>query len=165
MRRTKKSGRGTYVLILQLEKATRIRVGKLGVFTFNPGFYAYVGSAFGSGGLGSRLGRHRKVSKPCHWHIDYLRRRCRLIDVLYMVSPVRREHDWAGVLVKTKCASVPVAGFGSSDCGCLSHLVWFGSDPALAVFKNTLKSLFPDDPKIYGIFGNTLISDNLPRHP
>jgi len=144
-------GKGTYILILRLGKPARMRIGKLGVAEFNRGFYAYVGSSFGPGGLGGRINRHQKVKKPCHWHIDYLRRRCQLTDIWTMVSPVRREHDWARVLAETKGASIPIPGFGSSDCNCFSHLVYFESALTLAIFRKNLDSLFPDDPVVHGI--------------
>lgn len=115
------SGKGTYVLILRLEKFARVRIGRLGVAEFDCGFYAYVGSAFGPDGLAGRIGRHLKAQKPCHWHIDYLRRRCQLIDIWYTVSPVHREHDWARALAETQGASIPIPGFGSSDCHCLIY--------------------------------------------
>ena len=145
--------KGTYILILRLGKAARIRIGKLGVAEFNHGFYAYIGSAFGPGGLGGRINRHQKVKKPCHWHIDYLRRKSRLKDIWYTVSPIRREHEWARALAETKGASIPIPGFGSSDCHCHSHLVYFESAPALAMFRKNLDSLFPDDPMVRGISG------------
>ena len=148
------SGKGTYVLILRLGKPARVRIGKLGVAEFNHGFYAYIGSAFGPGGLAGRIGRHLKAKKPCHWHIDYLRRKSRLKDIWYTVSPIRREHDWARALAETKGASIPIPGFGSSDCHCPSHLVYFVSTPALAVFRKNLDSLFPDDPVVRGISGS-----------
>lgn len=153
MRALKESGKGTYILILRLGKPAQMQIGKLGAFEFNPGFYVYVGSAFGPGGLVSRVERHRKVNKTCHWHIDYLRRRCRLTAIWYMVSSIRREHDWARVLAEKKGALISVPGFGSSDCRCPSHLVFFESAPALAVFKIKLDSLFPDDPVVHGISG------------
>jgi Uri superfamily endonuclease len=151
MHTLKESGKGTYILILLLQNIARIRIGKLGAFEFNPGYYVYVGSAFGPGGLGCRVERHRKVNKTCHWHIDYLRRRCRLTATWYMVSSVCREHDWARVLAEKKGASISVPGFGSSDCGCPAHLVYNKTAPALSDFKKILNILFPDDPMINGI--------------
>ncbi len=38
----------------------RFEMGRLGRFDIIPGYYAYVGSAFGSGGLPARLGHHLK---------------------------------------------------------------------------------------------------------
>jgi Uri superfamily endonuclease len=44
-------GKGIYLLELKLNSDSLIKVGKLGLFTFQNGYYYYVGSAFGSGGL------------------------------------------------------------------------------------------------------------------
>ena len=50
----------------------RIDIGSLGRFDILPGFYAYVGSAFGAGGLRARIGHHLESTAWPHWHIDYL---------------------------------------------------------------------------------------------
>ncbi len=50
--------KGTYILIASVPQMKRIDVGQLGEFDIVPGFYAYVGSAFGAGGLCARIG-HR----------------------------------------------------------------------------------------------------------
>jgi Uri superfamily endonuclease len=49
---------GTYVIVLASRTAGRVRVGKLGTFQLRPGFYVYVGSAHGPGGLRARLPRN-----------------------------------------------------------------------------------------------------------
>ena len=66
-------GKGTYVLILNLKRAKRIVVGnskkaKLSSRLFQAGYYAYVGSAFGPGGLAARIKRHLIQDKryKCH---------------------------------------------------------------------------------------------------
>jgi hypothetical protein len=41
------ASRGTYALILYCHRTRRLEVGKLGVFEFRKGWYAYIGSAFG----------------------------------------------------------------------------------------------------------------------
>jgi len=41
--------KGTYVLIASVPQMKRLAVGQLGEFDIVPGFYAYVGSAFGAG--------------------------------------------------------------------------------------------------------------------
>jgi len=51
---------GTYALLLKLDKQERITVGRLGTFDFPAGYYLYVGSALGPGGLQARLARHRR---------------------------------------------------------------------------------------------------------
>jgi Uri superfamily endonuclease len=54
--------KGTYILIASVAQMKRIEVGQLGTFDIVPGFHAYVGSAFGGGGLRARLGYPR-----LHW--------------------------------------------------------------------------------------------------
>jgi len=43
--------RGTYILIASVLQMKRLKIGRLGTYDLLPGFYAYVGSAFGPGGL------------------------------------------------------------------------------------------------------------------
>ena len=62
--------RGTYVLIVSLDRDCLITVGKLGQIRFRSGIYAYCGSAMA--GYRSRVGRHFSQDKKLHWHIDYL---------------------------------------------------------------------------------------------
>ena len=45
---------GTYALLLKLDKQEKITVGKLCTFDFPAGYYLYVGSALGPGGLQAR---------------------------------------------------------------------------------------------------------------
>lgn len=64
--------KGTYILIAFVARMKRLEIGSLGAFDIVPGFYAYVGSAFGAGGLRARLGHHLESTGAPHWHIDYL---------------------------------------------------------------------------------------------
>jgi len=118
---------GTYVLVLSCRSERRIRVGRLGPFRLRPGYYLYVGSAFGPGGLRARIGHHRRRALRPHWHIDYLRRYARL-EAVWCAPGVRAEHEWAAAI-----AALPGArgapGFGSSDCSCPAHLFWFAVLP------------------------------------
>ena len=70
---------GTYALLLA-STATRClyALGGLGSLTLRPGWYVYVGSAFGPGGVCARLAHHRKRAARPHWHVDYLRLHTRL---------------------------------------------------------------------------------------
>ena len=53
-----KNGKGTYALVLALDEAATLAVGKLGLFSFPPGYYLYIGSAHrGLGSTYERLGR------------------------------------------------------------------------------------------------------------
>lgn len=116
--------KGTYILWLQLVNPTRIQVGQLGVFAFESGWYAYVGSAFGSGGLRGRLKHHIGDIKRPHWHIDYVRATAQVQEIWYVVDK-RCEHKLAQSIHKMNGASKPAAGLGSSDCDCHTHLFHF----------------------------------------
>jgi Uri superfamily endonuclease len=125
---------GTYVLILHLPRQATIDVGRLGRFQFQDGWYAYVGSARGSGGLAVRISRHRRSSKSLHWHVDYLRVHARPVAVWYAVGDQKRECAWAEALLRFLGASVPAPRFGASDCRCPTHLIHFDAPPDLSVF-------------------------------
>ena len=68
-----KSKPGTYVLILQSLRTGKAQIGRWREIALYPGFYLYVGSAFGPGGVRARVSRHYRKTKQHHWHIDYLR--------------------------------------------------------------------------------------------
>ena len=125
------SSRGSYVLQLRLAQARSVTVGRLGVVRFPVGEYFYVGSAFGQGGLRSRLNRHfRQDAKRYHWHIDYLRAVVEVRGCFFEVSDQRLECRWSQALASLPSAVIPVPRFGSTDCrlGCRSHLVSFPLD-------------------------------------
>jgi Uri superfamily endonuclease len=127
---------GTYVLILRLPNPATIDVGRLGERRFPAGWYAYVGSARGPGGLAARISRHLRSSKPSLWHIDYLRHKARPVEVWYATGVQKRECAWAHALSNLPGALVPVPRFGASDCRCSSHLVHFDTLPNLASFAH-----------------------------
>lgn len=144
---------GTYTLLLKLDKQDRITVGKLGTFDFPAGYYLYVGSALGPGGLRARLARHRRGSesppqsnpdqtaKKLHWHIDYLLQRAQLIEVWGVASEKRLECKWSEVARRLSGAQVSVRGFGSSDCRCPAHLIYFAKRPNRKQFEQALRKL------------------------
>lgn len=128
------SDTGTYILTLHLDAPTHLTIGKRGAFDFAAGWYAYVGSAFGPGGLRGRLKHHlAPVTRP-HWHIDYLRAAATVCEVWYLAGKTRHEHRWAEALRSTPGAEIPVPRFGASDCRCASHLVHFADPPDFAAF-------------------------------
>jgi Uri superfamily endonuclease len=126
--------KGTYILFLHLSRKRKGRVGKLGELTFIPGYYAYVGSALGPGGLAARLHHHLKTTIKPRWHIDYLRGITTLKTVWYTESDVRLEHSWAFLLARMANYAVSFPGFGSSDCRCKSHLFYFSRIPLTSEF-------------------------------
>jgi Uri superfamily endonuclease len=113
---------GTYVLFVQVNEPVTLSVGRLGTVNFTVGLYAYVGSAHGPGGVRARVGRHLRADKTRHWHIDALTAAAPIIAVWYTASPARLECKWAAACATLPGVTVPVPGFGSSDCTCRAHL-------------------------------------------
>jgi len=87
-------------------------------------------------GLEPRIAYHLREKPKPRWHVDYL-----------LAAPgacVERWIEWETVrrsecvlnrrFVRARGASVPVRGFGSSDCtsGCPAHLVYFKTKPDMA---------------------------------
>jgi len=130
---------GTYVLVLSATTGGSVRIGRLGKLRLQPGFYVYVGSALGPGGVRARLAHHMKPSSRPHWHIDYLRKHTVLEEVWYCHGRTPREHRWARCLGTLPGASIPLAGFGASDCRCDSHLYFFRSRPSRNAFAQSLR--------------------------
>lgn len=139
---------GTYVLVLASTKAAPIRVGRLGILQLQPGFYVYVGSAHGPGGLRARLAHHLEPTAHPHWHVDYLRAHTKPQEVWYAYSQNRWECRWADYLRPMRGASIPLTGFGSSDCTCESHLFLFESRPSRAAFARRLRAMHRTHPPV-----------------
>lgn len=116
---------GGYLILMRLPEDTAIYVGALGPMSFKKGFYVYVGSA--ERGLTRRIERHRRLRKKAFWHIDYLRARAEFVRAL----PVRTLDDIECPLAETLAglADGATPGFGSSDCCCASHLLFFNENP------------------------------------
>ena len=129
---------GVYILIISLEKAQNIAVGKKRDIQFAPGYYFYIGSALG--GLEARVTRHLAKEKRHHWHIDYLLDASKIIGFLAIPTTRRIE------CLVAKSLSEGLEGincFGSSDCKCRSHLFyypesdwWAFLSPKLIKFRN-----------------------------
>jgi Uri superfamily endonuclease len=126
---------GTYALVLSCTSNARIRVGRLGTMQLQCGYYVYVGSALGPGGLRARIAHHQEISTRPHWHIDYLRAHTRVHSVWLNYDGTRHEHEWARAVQKVEGARIPLPGFGASDCGCPSHLYCFKRCPAQISFR------------------------------
>ncbi|WP_078485724.1 GIY-YIG nuclease family protein [Solemya velesiana gill symbiont] len=147
---------GTYVLVLYLDDTRTIEAGSMGPLVLEAGWYTYVGSAFGPGGVAARCRHHRKESLRPHWHVDYLRAVTELREIWFSHDPGRREHQWAGLLSGSRGARQPYAGFGSSDCSCVSHLFRFTRRPSFNGFRRRLRSALPG----HGIIRQELIHSN-----
>ncbi len=114
---------GAYILRIYIESVSTIKVGALGTIRFEPGAYIYIGSAMQN--LTRRVARHLRRRKRFRWHIDYLRDAAHQVEAFPIRSLKRLECSLAREVAAL--ADEAVAGFGSSDCGCLSHL--FRIDP------------------------------------
>ncbi len=113
---------GVYVLWLHLSQRATITVGRLGIFTFPPGVYAYAGSA--QRNLQQRIARHRRLEKTLHWHVDYFRAEAGFLGVsVFPEAPKAGECSCAAQLLRFPGAAIPAPGLGSSDCSCPSHLI------------------------------------------
>lgn len=122
---------GTYCLILKTGGCTQA-VGSLGEIEFESGYYVYVGSALGPGGL-KRMHRHISLfenrgtdsAKKPRWHIDYL-----LLSPFFTLE----EAVYVESGERIECALAErfgsgISGFGCSDCSCFSHLFYRGKCP------------------------------------
>lgn len=118
---------GTYIVVLKNDQLSSVQIGKLASLNIRKGYYVYVGSAFGSGGVIARLKHHAKVSKRPHWHLDYLRAEMEFHQAYAEFSNERNECEWASQIAKNEIAIEPLKGFGSSDCHCRTHLFYFSS--------------------------------------
>lgn len=110
-----------YSVHLHLEEDLVVTIGKLGTFQFQKGMYIYVGSA--KRAIASRLARHKKTEKKLRWHIDYLRPFCEITKIITYENTIG-ECGLAEKLRKSLGGTLPIKGFGASDCSCSSHLIW-----------------------------------------
>lgn len=127
--------RGSYLLLLRLEELSVLPVGSLGLCCFAQGWYIYVGSALGSGGVRGRLAHHLAPVRRPHWHIDALRTVAAVEEVWYQYGTVTLEHLWAAALAQEPGAQIPVPRFGASDCRCAAHLFYFAQRPVADVLR------------------------------
>lgn len=129
---------GTYTLLLTLDHPATVEVGALGERRFEPGAYAYTGSALGPGGF-ARVERHRRLAGSDdgtrHWHVDYLLSLAELRDV-FTAEGADVECEVARAMAGDR-----VAGFGATDCDCDSHLTF---DPSASALEERLEALYED---------------------
>jgi Uri superfamily endonuclease len=111
----------TYQLLIEAARPVRASIGRFGEHVFPAGRYIYTGSARRN--FESRVARHLRQDKTLRWHIDYL-----LAMPGVRIVGVRRYIEDECAINRATPGSVPVAGFGASDCraGCGSHLKFLG---------------------------------------
>ena len=117
--------KGSYCLLAYLSKGCLMAFGKNSAF-FPRGWYAYVGSAMN--GIDKRVQRHLRSHKKMRWHIDFLLDKAVVKEVIAMSSELREECAKAAAL-KAIGGLVIAKRFGSTDCRCETHLLFFRSNP------------------------------------
>lgn len=117
--------RGSYLLVLRLEREKHIEIGRLGKVIFPRGYHIYVGSAMRT--LRARIERHQRTRKKKHWHIDYLA--CAADEILSLPIRSSQRHECEIAESLSSILSRGLSGFGSTDCQCLTHLFWSERNP------------------------------------
>ena len=120
---------GVYIIIFYIPVKKTIEVGRAKrICTFSRGWYAYVGSAHGSGGLRARTSRHTRFlgdGKEVGWHFDSIREIATVKEIWCAEVPKEAEHRWSQTLSRLSDVSVPIPGIGSTDCNCPAHVYRF----------------------------------------
>lgn len=133
--------KGTYVLFMCFSDAFETDVGSLGKIRFPKGNYCYVGSAMA--GLDQRLERHLSLDKKTKWHVDYISVKSGK-SFAYESSGDFVEECELGKILENVGGKPFAKGFGSSDCGCFSHLYRVPKGKAVsALKKHGLKKYVP----------------------
>ena len=110
-----------YTIYLRLDRDESIKVGKLGNCSFQKGTYIYIGSA--KRNIIKRIQRHKDIEKKLQWHFDYLRP-FGMITKIITYDERLGERALAEKIRKIEHGTLPIKGFGSSDCKCSSHLIY-----------------------------------------
>lgn len=128
---------GTYALVLRSDSSGEVQIGRWDRLIVEPGYYVYVGSARGPGGVRARVSRHFRGTKTRHWHIDYLREILSPVRAWCCYAPFNLEHQWARA-VAGMAGTASVKGFGCSDCRCYAHLFAMATEPGFARFRRAV---------------------------
>jgi len=140
--------KGIYTIVMRLKNNVRCKVGSLGSIRFAEGVYIYTGSARGKGSVSihGRIQRHLGGRSRSFWHIDYLldAKGCNIRAFIHSQTSRDLECKVNRRIQEMTHAAFPVRGFGSSDCACLSHLLYlpgYRIDQALTKAKNAHSGL------------------------
>jgi len=138
---------GTYVLFIEVAKDATLEIGSLGGIKFNKGFYIYIGSAFGPGGLVKRVERHFRNEKKLFWHIDYLLNSSsiEIAAVAWTVKQQKLECLISQEIDKLSDLVTTINHFGSSDCKCTGHLKMIKTKTIGDFYKAVLSVIAPFD--------------------
>ena len=134
---------GAYLLAIDLTRKLTLDIAALSQascpLTLVPGRYVYCGSAYGPGGPRARISRHLKRHKAMRWHVDRLTAAGRVVRTAAL-SGGSECALFAG-LIALPGTSVPLPGFGSSDCrACAAHLAAVPADFDIAAYLSGFRS-------------------------
>ena len=113
--------KGSYILFIRINQIIPVIIRNK-IVQLKSGYYLYVGSAFGAGGLSSRLHRHIRKIKKKHWHIDQITMsQYSSVEGIGISIDKRSECEISHVFSRME-SIIPIKGFGNSDCDtCKSH--------------------------------------------
>ena len=149
---------GTYALIYQCTTPFRAPVGKLGPMAGGAGYWIYVGSAFGPGGLKARLHHHLMPSPRPHWHLDYIKTALQPLEIWATTDIEKREHAWAKIFSELRGSTCPVAGFGATDCTCRSHLIFRIRRPGFSNFHRQVRQQIAGHSPMYRLVPGDILA-------
>ena len=130
--------KGAYCIIMRLKYDKKIKIGNLGVFDFPEGFYVYVGSAMKN--LEERILRHYSSIKKKKWHIDYFLENAEITKFIVFPSNKKQECEIAKNLLEN--GTLIAEKFGSTDCKCKTHLIYFVTKKELSKAISQVKKRF-----------------------
>ncbi len=107
---------GVYVLVLNIRCNTIVSTRGSKSFRIDKGYYLYIGSARGRGGIRARVTRHLRKDKKLFWHIDYLlSNNCvKVAGVYYKV--LEKNIDLESIIAERLVEKLEyIEGFGCSD--------------------------------------------------
>lgn len=113
---------GVYALLIRVSAPLDVTI-RNSRHRLESGFYVYVGSARGPGGVRARVMRHLRRAKRVRWHVDQI---TGYAEVALIVCAETRESECVLVpFLEAEGFEHPVHGFGASDCKrkCTSHLL------------------------------------------
>lgn len=120
--------KGIYCLLIYLNESKTIKIGKIGSIYFKKGYYCYVGSALNN--LEKRIARHKRKNKKIRWHIDYLLKHAKIINV-FSKSTTKKIECKINKRIEKKSDRI-INKFGSSDCLCKAHLHYCNRLPKIS---------------------------------
>ncbi len=115
--------KGYYTLIMRIQSSTELYIGSLGRQAIDKGYYIYIGSAMGRGGIKQRVKRHLLKQKTKKWHIDYITSLPHT-KVLYVITICTlEENKEEEISQKLSKKLIPyIKKFGATDKKSYTHL-------------------------------------------